>query len=121
MSAEYYLETVKRVFQDHDLPRGTWTVRLENVPGLTPPDGEWMELRVAPEDVRGTALFTIEGELDDITGPGQTEAAQRMCVNIPEGRRRHLVADGVGHLGIFSGRRWREEIYPQVREFIRAS
>lgn len=116
MTAEYYLETVKTVFQDHALPRGTWTVRLEGVEGLPA-----MEVRVAPEDVRVPALFTIEGELDDITGPGQTEAAQTLCENIPAERRRHVVASGVGHLGIFSGRRWREEIYPQVRDFIRAS
>jgi poly(3-hydroxybutyrate) depolymerase len=110
MPAEYYLETVRHVFQEFSLASGRWTVRLGD-----------RELRVAPEDVRTTALFTIEGELDDISGLGQTEAAQSLCRSIPHDRRRHLVAEGVGHYGLFSGRRWREQIYPEVRAFIRAS
>jgi poly(3-hydroxybutyrate) depolymerase len=76
---------------------------------------------VAPEDIRKTALFTIEGELDDISGSGQTQAAHDLCVNVPKSRQRHLTAMGVGHYGIFSGRRWREMICPQIRDFIRAS
>jgi poly(3-hydroxybutyrate) depolymerase len=64
------------------------------------------------------ALFTIEGELDDISGSGQTEAAHDLCRNIPKSKQKHLTAPGVGHYGIFSGRRWREMIYPQVRDFI---
>jgi poly(3-hydroxybutyrate) depolymerase len=103
MPAEYYLETIKTVFQDHALPLGTWMV-----------DGQ----RVAPEDIRSTALFTIEGELDDISGSGQTEAAHDLCSNIPVERKKHLTAQGCGHYGIFSGRRWREIICPQIREFI---
>ncbi len=77
-------------------------------------------LRVAPEDITRVALFTIEGELDDISGSGQTEAAHDLCVNIPAAHRQHLVARETGHYGIFSGRRWREMIYPQVHAFIRA-
>jgi poly(3-hydroxybutyrate) depolymerase len=106
LPAEYYLDTIKIVFQEHRLPNGTWVVR---------------GTRVAPEDVRGTALFTIEGELDDISGSGQTQAAHDLCVNIPKEKQKHLTAMGVGHYGIFSGRRWREMIYPQIRDFIRAN
>jgi len=68
--------------------------------------------------LRAPALMTIEGELDDISGNGQTEAAHALCVNIPARRREHFLAPGVGHYGIFSGRRWREMIYPRVREFL---
>jgi len=103
MPAEYYLETIKTVFQDHALPTGTWFV-----------EGE----RVAPEDIRTTALFTVEGELDDISGSGQTEAAHDLCTGIPASKKKHLTAEGAGHYGIFSGRRWREMICPQIREFI---
>jgi len=106
LPAEYYLDTIKIVFQEHRLPKGTWYVRGQ---------------RVAPEDIRTVALFTIEGELDDISGSGQTQAAHDLCRNIPKSRQKHLTAQGVGHYGIFSGRRWREMIYPQIRDFIRAS
>jgi poly(3-hydroxybutyrate) depolymerase len=106
LPAEYYLDTIKIVFQEHRLPNGTWYVRGK---------------RVAPEDIRTVALFTIEGELDDISGSGQTQAAHDLCRNIPKSRQKHLTAMGVGHYGIFSGRRWREMIYPQIRDFIRAS
>jgi poly(3-hydroxybutyrate) depolymerase len=106
LPAEYYLDTIRIVFQEHRLPDGTWYVRGE---------------RVAPEDIRTVALFTIEGELDDISGSGQTQAAHDLCRNIPKSRQKHLTAQGVGHYGIFSGRRWREMIYPQIRDFIRAS
>lgn len=106
LPAEYYLDTIKIVFQEHRLPNGTWHVRGR---------------RVAPEDIRTVALFTIEGELDDISGSGQTQAAHDLCRNIPKSRQKHLTAQGVGHYGIFSGRRWREMIYPQIRDFIRAS
>ena len=67
------------------------------------------------------ALFTIEGELDDISGSGQTQAAHDLCTGIPKARQKHLTAAGAGHYGIFSGRRWREQIAPQIRDFIRAS
>lgn len=104
LPAEYYLDTIRIVFQEHRLPRGAWQVGGE---------------RVAPEAIRTVALFTIEGELDDISGSGQTRAAHDLCRNIPAERKRHLTAQGAGHYGIFSGRRWRESIYPQIREFIR--
>jgi poly(3-hydroxybutyrate) depolymerase len=103
MPAEYYLDTVRTVFQEHALPRGTWHVRGQ---------------RVAPEDIRKTALFTIEGELDDISGLGQTEAAHLLCTGIKSADKQHLTDKGAGHYGIFSGRRWREVVYPEVREFI---
>ena len=105
MPAEYYLDTVKTVFQDYALPRGRMFVRDE---------------LVRPQAIREPALLTIEGELDDISGNGQTEAAHALCLNIPRERRAHFVAPGVGHYGIFSGRRWREMIFPRVREFIRS-
>ncbi len=103
MPAEYYLDTVKTVFQDYALPRGRMFVREE---------------LVRPQAIRDTALLTVEGELDDISGHGQTEAAHALCLNIPRGRREHFVAPGVGHYGIFSGRRWREMVFPRVRDFI---
>ncbi len=106
LPAEYYLDTIKIVFQEHRLPNGTWHVN---------------GVRVAPEDIKSVALFTIEGELDDISGSGQTQAAHDLCVSIPKSKQNHLTAMGVGHYGIFSGRRWREMIYPQIRDFIRAS
>ena len=68
--------------------------------------------------IKQTALFTIEGELDDISGNGQTEAAQSLCKGIPERDKQHFLARGVGHYGIFSGRKYREMIYPRVRDFI---
>jgi poly(3-hydroxybutyrate) depolymerase len=110
MDADFYLETVKLVFQDHALPRGVLKVNFEG-----------QQHRVAPEDIRVPALFTVEGELDDIAGPGQTFATHALCKNLPEARKRHHVAPGAGHYGIFSGRRWRESIYPQLRAFIRES
>ncbi|HEY8356595.1 MAG TPA: polyhydroxyalkanoate depolymerase [Ramlibacter sp.] len=108
MDADYYLETIRVVFQEFALVNGTWDVRS--------PEGK-LE-RVKPEDIRTTAHFTIEGELDDISGSGQTEAAHALCVNVPKARQKHLEVKGAGHYGIFSGRRWREVVYPQVRDFI---
>jgi poly(3-hydroxybutyrate) depolymerase len=105
MPAEYYLDTIKTVFQDHALPLGTWDVAGE---------------RVRPQDIRKTALFTIEGELDDISGLGQTRAAHDLCTGIKSRDKRHLTVEGAGHYGIFSGRRWRNVVYPQVRDFIRS-
>lgn len=104
MPAEYYLDTVKTVFQDFALPKGRMFVREE---------------LVRPQAIRDTALLTVEGELDDISGNGQTEAAHLLCLNIPRERREHFLAPGVGHYGIFAGRRWRELIYPRVRDFIK--
>ncbi|MEN9774766.1 MAG: hypothetical protein RL322_1836 [Pseudomonadota bacterium] len=108
LPAEYYLETIRTVFQDHALPLGTWDV---NVHGQT--------LRVDPSAIERVALFTIEGELDDISGSGQTRAAHDLCSGIPTAHKQHLTALGAGHYGIFSGRRWREQIQPRVRNFIR--
>ena len=104
MPAEYYLDTIATVFQQFLLPRGLWDVSGE---------------RVTPSAITKTALFTVEGELDDIAGLGQTEAAHDLCSGIPATRREHRMVEGAGHYGIFSGRRWRQTVYPQVREFIR--
>ena len=87
----------------------TATRRARGSPAITPSDS-----------IRNVALFTIEGELDDISGSGQTQAAHDLCRGIPQANRRHLTAIGVGHYGIFSGRRWREMISPQIAQFIRA-
>ncbi len=103
MPAPFYLQTISTVFQQHLLPRGVWDVRGQ---------------RVKPGDIRKTALLTIEGEHDDISGRGQTEAAHEMCSGIPASRKKNLLIGGAGHYGIFSGRRWREKIYPQLRDFI---
>ena len=108
MDADYYLETIRIVFQEFALVNGTWDVRS--------PSGK-LE-RVRPQDIRTTAHFTIEGELDDISGSGQTEAAHELCSNVPKSLQKHLEVKGAGHYGIFSGRRWREVVYPQVRDFI---
>ncbi|MDP3620153.1 MAG: polyhydroxyalkanoate depolymerase [Ramlibacter sp.] len=109
MDADYYLETIRIVFQEFALVNGTWDVISES--------GD-LE-RVKPEDITTTAHFTIEGELDDISGSGQTEAAHDLCYNVPKARQKHLEVKGAGHYGIFSGRRWRDQVYPQVRDFIR--
>jgi poly(3-hydroxybutyrate) depolymerase len=103
LPADYYLETVERVFQKHLLPRGQLVVAGQ---------------RVRPEAIKGTALFTIEGELDDISGNGQTEAAQGLTKGIPAKDKQHFEAKGVGHYGIFSGRKYREMIYPRIKDFI---
>jgi poly(3-hydroxybutyrate) depolymerase len=103
MPAEYYLDTIQTVFQEHRLPRGLWDVAGE---------------RVVPAAIRNTALLTIEGELDDISGSGQTEAAHALCKGIAKKNKKHLTIQGAGHFGIFSGRRWREVVYPDVRKFI---
>jgi len=105
MDAAYYLDTIRVVFQDFALVNGTWRVGGE---------------LVRPQDIRRTALLTIEGELDDISGAGQTEAAHGLCSGIAAASRQHYVALGAGHYGIFSGRRWREKVYPVVRDFIAA-
>jgi poly(3-hydroxybutyrate) depolymerase len=81
----------------------------------------WRGVPVDLSAIRDTALMTVEGELDDISGPGQTFAAHTLCANIPNDRREHLVQRGVGHFGIFNGRRWRTEVAPRVIEFIAKS
>ena len=110
MDADYYLETIRTVFQEFRLVHGTWDVRSE--------DGQ-IE-RVRPQDITTTAHLTIEGELDDISGSGQTAAAHGLCTGVPKARQKHIEVEGAGHYGIFSGRRWRDVVYPQVRDFILA-
>ncbi len=104
LSAEFYLQTIETVFQKHALANGTMESRGR---------------RVEPAAIRKTAVMTVEGELDDISAPGQTEAAHRLCASLPEGMRARHHQNGVGHYGIFNGRRWRESIMPAVRDFIR--
>jgi poly(3-hydroxybutyrate) depolymerase len=103
MPAKYYLETIRTVFQEFLLPRGKWKVKGEPVD---------------PSAIKRTALMSIEGELDDISGLGQTAAVHELCTRVPKARHQHLTVRGAGHYGIFSGRRWREAVYPQVRDFI---
>jgi len=104
MPAEYYLDTIRTVFQQHALPEGHWRVR---------------GTLVRPQAISRTALMTVEGELDDISGNGQTEAAHGLCTGIGSKLREHFLVPGVGHYGIFSGRRWREVICPRIGDFIR--
>jgi len=106
LPAEFYLETVQRIFQEHLLPRG----------GL-----EWRGRRVDPGAIRRTALFTVEGEKDDICAVGQTVAAQDLCTGLRPYMRRHHVQVGAGHYGVFNGYRWQNEIYPRLRSVIQAS
>ncbi len=108
MDADYYLETIRVVFQDFSLVNGTWDVKS--------PSGK-VE-RVRPDDIKTTALLSVEGELDDISGSGQTRAVHDICGGVPKSQQRHFEAQGAGHYGIFSGRRWREHVYPVVKAFI---
>ena len=108
MDADYYLETIKTVFQDFKLVNGTWDVM----------SAEGIAERVKPGDIKTTAVMTVEGELDDISGSGQTRAALEMCSGVASGLKVHLEAEGAGHYGIFSGRRWRDVVYPAVKTFI---
>jgi poly(3-hydroxybutyrate) depolymerase len=103
LDAAYYLETVQRVFQEFRLPRGIMEVSGE---------------KVVPSAIRDIGLMTVEGELDDISCPGQTHAAHGLCGNVPDARRKHLLVAGCGHYGIFSGSRWRNIVYPAITEFI---
>lgn len=105
LTAEFYLQTVERVFQKRLLAAGTYCYRGR---------------RVEPAAIEDIGLMTIEGERDDITGLGQTEAAHDLVARLPNAHRTHLVAEKVGHYGVFNGSRWRSEIQPQVRDFIRA-
>jgi poly(3-hydroxybutyrate) depolymerase len=105
LTAEFYLQTVKTVFQDHLLPDGKLYHRDELVDCGA---------------IRQTALMTIEGERDDICGLGQTEAAHDLCTSLPIDEKVHYVQAGVGHYGVFNGTRWRTEIQPRIREFIRS-
>ena len=106
LPAEFYLETVRLVFQEYALPRGELRFR-----GRT----------IDPAAIRRTALITIEGERDDICAPGQTLAAQDLCSKLRPYMRTHYVQPGAGHYGVFSGRRWQNQIYPLVRDVIHVS
>ena len=108
MDADYYLETIRVVFQDFSLVNGTWDVKGVN--GKVE--------RVRPSTISTTALLSVEGELDDISGSGQTQAVHEICSGVPTSMQRHYEAKGAGHYGIFSGRRWREMVYPVVKSFI---
>jgi len=103
LSAEYYLQTVDKVFVRHELPRGEMEHR-----------GEPVDLKA----IRRAALMTVEGERDDISGVGQTEAAQDLCTGVPDRRKVHHLQQGVGHYGVFNGSRFRAEIAPRIRDFI---
>jgi poly(3-hydroxybutyrate) depolymerase len=105
LTAEFYLQTIQVVFKEHQLPRGAWVSRGR---------------RIDPSAIE-TALMTVEGELDDISGIGQTKAAHALTPNIPGARHVHWEQPRVGHYGIFNGRKWREQIMPRVRDFIRAN
>ena len=106
LMAEFYLETVQRVFQEHLLARGLL---------------EWRGRRVNPKAIRRTALFTVEGERDDICAIGQTVAAHDLCSSLRPYRKKHYMQAGVGPYGVFSGRRWAGQIYPLVRNTILAN
>jgi poly(3-hydroxybutyrate) depolymerase len=106
LPAEFYLDTVRLIFQEYALARGELVL-----------DGR----RIDPAAIRRTALVTIEGERDDICSPGQTLAAQDLCSRIKPFLRTHYVQPGVGHYGVFSGRRWQRHIYPVVRNVIQVS
>ncbi|MBY5869411.1 polyhydroxyalkanoate depolymerase [Rhizobium leguminosarum] len=104
LTAEFYLQTVEEVFIKHSLPKGELMHRGR---------------RVDPAAIRNVALLTVEGENDDISGVGQTEAAQTICVNIPEDMRMHYLQPDVGHYGVFNGSRFRREIAPRIIDFVR--
>jgi poly(3-hydroxybutyrate) depolymerase len=103
LAAEYYMQTVETVFVRHALPKGEMRRR-----------GQLVDLTA----IRNSGLLTVEGEKDDISGVGQTFAANELCVNIPESRKHYYLAEGVGHYGVFNGSRFRKEIAPRIRQFI---
>ncbi|MDA0368079.1 MAG: polyhydroxyalkanoate depolymerase [Proteobacteria bacterium] len=106
LPAEYYLQTVKTVFQEHALPEGKFY---------------WGDRRVDPGAITDIGLLTVEGELDDISGLGQTRAAHDLCHNLPAAKKRHHEQAQTGHYGIFNGRRWRSDILPLVHETVLAN
>jgi poly(3-hydroxybutyrate) depolymerase len=106
LPAEYYLQTIKTVFQDHALPEGTF---------------HWRDRKVDPGAITDIGLLTVEGELDDISGIGQTRAAHDLCRNLPDAKKHHHHQAATGHYGIFNGRRWRNEILPRVHEAVLAN
>jgi poly(3-hydroxybutyrate) depolymerase len=103
LAAEFYLQTVDTVFVRHDLPKGEMTHRRRPID---------------PARIKRVALLTVEGEYDDISGVGQTEAAHALCPNIPADRRAHYLQLGVGHYGVFNGSRFRAEIAPRIADFV---
>jgi poly(3-hydroxybutyrate) depolymerase len=103
LPAEFYLESIDQVFQRHLLPRGEFVYNGK---------------KVKPSAITKTALLTLEGELDDISGVGQTEAAQKICSSLPATMRKHYVQKGVGHYGIFNGRKFRENVVPIIVDFV---
>lgn len=106
LSAEFYLETVRIVFQEHGLPTGKLT---------------WQGQPVEPRAIKKTMLLTVEGEKDDICAVGQTAAAHDLCSGLRQYRKRHHMQAGVGHYGVFSGKRWEQQIYPLVKNVILSS
>ena len=104
LPAEFYLDTIDQVFQRQLLPKGEFIYKNK---------------KVKPELITETALLTLEGELDDISGVGQTEAAQKLCKNLPKNMRKHYVQKGVGHYGIFNGRKFRENVVPIIVDFVK--
>ena len=106
LTAEFYLQTVDTVFVKHELPKGQMTHR---------------GVRIDPAAIRNVALLTIEGEKDDISGIGQTQAAHSLCVNIPDDRKAHYLQPVVGHYGVFNGSRFRAEIAPRISDFVLTS
>lgn len=103
-TAEFYLQTIERIFKNNDLANGRFT---------------WHGQLVKPSTIKKTALLTIEGELDDISAPGQTRAALALCSGLPDNMKKAHLQIGVGHYGIFNGRKWREHVLPVIREYIR--
>jgi poly(3-hydroxybutyrate) depolymerase len=105
LPAEFFLQTIKSIFKDYELPRGVMTHR-----GTV----------IDPGKIKKTALMTIEGENDDICGLGQTSAALELCKNLSDKKKLKYVQKTVGHYGVFNGKRWRNEIKPRMAEFIRS-
>ncbi|SCX18118.1 polyhydroxyalkanoate depolymerase, intracellular [Agrobacterium sp. DSM 25558] len=104
LTAEFYLQTVETVFIEHALPKGTMLHKGR---------------AVDPSAIRHTALFTVEGENDDISGVGQTKAAHDICLNLPDSKREHYMQPDVGHYGVFNGSRFRSDIVPRMVDFMR--
>jgi poly(3-hydroxybutyrate) depolymerase len=105
LTEEFYLQTIQRVFQEHHLARGIYSYRGNRL--------------VKPSAIRTVALMTVEGEKDDISGIGQTQAAHDICTNIPKDMRSDYIQPGVGHYGVFNGSRFETEIAPRVTQFTR--
>jgi poly(3-hydroxybutyrate) depolymerase len=106
LTAEFYLQTVETVFIEHALPKGEMQHRGQ---------------QIDPSRIRNVALMTVEGERDDISGVGQTEAAHRLCHAIPDEKRVHYLQPKVGHYGVFNGSRFRAEVAPRIADFIRSN